>query len=134
MARFQCFRTEDRRVRWRLLGGNNRVLGISVRMFADHAAALADVEHVRASLPTAAFEFDHVHGGQWWWRMSLRGLDIAQSAHGFARRVDASIASDRFGKSVVDADTDLPLVVFQPGRRGREVPRETPFTDVECRP
>jgi uncharacterized protein YegP (UPF0339 family) len=122
LARFQCFRTDGRRVRWRLLGGNNRVLGVSARDFEDHAAALDDVELVRTSVQQAEFEFEHADGGQWGWRMSLRDKQIAQSAHGFARRVDASLAADRFGRSVHGADTDLPLAVFQPGRRGREIP------------
>lgn len=122
MARFQCFRTDGRRVRWRLLGGNNRVLGVSVRDFADHAAALDDVEQVRRSAAQAEFDFEHGDSGQWWWRMSVRDRRIAQSAHGFARRVDAALAAGRFGRSVRGADSDLPLAVFQPGRRGREIP------------
>lgn len=117
-------------MRWRLLGGNNRVLGVSVRDFADHAAALDDVEQVRRSVTLANFDFDHGDSGQWWWRMSLRDRQMAQSAHGFARRVDASLAADRFGRSVRGADNDLPLAVFQPGRRGREIP----LGDQENRP
>lgn len=122
MARFQCFRTDGRRVRWRLLGGNNRVLGVSARDFVDHAAALDDVDLVRRSVQQAEFEFEHADNGQWGWRMSLRAEQVAQSAHSFARRVDASLAADRFGRSARGADTDLPLAVFQPGRRGREIP------------
>ena len=109
-------------MRWRLLGGNNRVLGVSVRDFADHAAALDDVEQVRRSAAQAEFDFEHGDSGQWWWRMSVRDRRMAQSAHGFARRVDAALAADRFGRSVRGADNDLPLAVFQPGRRGREIP------------
>lgn len=126
VARFQCFRTDDRRVRWRLLGGNNRVLGVSARDFADHAAALDDVEQVRISAPQAEFDFEHADGGQWRWRMSVRDRQLAHSAHGFARRVDASLAAVRFGRWVRGADADLPLAVFQPGRRGREIPLGEP--------
>ena len=115
-------------MRWRLLGGNNRVLGISARDFEDHVAALDDVELVRCSVPRAEFEFDHANNGQWWWRMTVGDQSIAQSAHGFARRVDASLASGRFGRSVQGADTDLPLAVFQAGRRGREIPLGDPDT------
>lgn len=122
VARFQCFRTDRQRVRWRLLGGNNRVLGISVRAFQDHAATLDEVERVRRQVASAAYEIDHVPGGQWWWRMSLEGKACASSAHGFARRVDAVLASGRFRRAVTTATTDLPLAVFQPGRRGREIP------------
>ncbi|WP_211767855.1 DUF1508 domain-containing protein [Kutzneria sp. CA-103260] len=113
-------------MRWRLLGGNNRVLGVSARDFADHAAALDDVERIRRSAAQAEFDFEHGDGGQWWWRMSVRDRPVAQSAHGFARRVDAALAADRFGRSVRGADSDLPLAVFQPGRRGREIPLGEP--------
>lgn len=124
MSRFQFFRTDQQRVRWRLLGGNNRVLGVSVRALGDQSVALEEVELVRRCMDEAVFEIDHVHSGLWWWRMrpSAPGPELAGSAHGFARRVDAALSSRRFRQRAPQADVDLTLVVFQPGRRGREVP------------
>lgn len=120
VARFQCYRMENHAVRWRLLGGNNRVLGVSAKPADDHAAALAEVETVRTRLADAIFEVEHVPAGQWWWHMVVDGVESAQSAHGFARRIDALLSSRRFTVLVPDADADRTLVVFQPGRRGRE--------------
>jgi hypothetical protein len=124
VARFQCFRTTQLRVRWRLLGGNNRVLGVSARDLVDHAAALAEVEAVRAGVGAAEFGLERIPSGLWWWRMRLSGKDFARSAHGFARRVDATLACQRFQVRAPGATTDLTLVVFAPGRRGREIPFE----------
>jgi hypothetical protein len=124
VSRFQFFRTDLQRVRWRLLGGNNRVLGVSLRALGDQAAALEEVDLVRKCVDEAEFQIDHVHSGQWWWRMRPAGQasELAGSAHGFARRVDAALSSRRFRQRAPQADVDLTLVVFQPGRRGREVP------------
>jgi hypothetical protein len=79
-------------IRWRLLGGNNRVLGVGVR---DHA--------------------EHAGNGRWWWQMA----DLARSAQGFARRVDADLAAGRFRDRVGEADVDPVVAVFYPGQRGR---------------
>lgn len=124
MSRFQFFRTDQQRVRWRLLGGNNRVLGVSVRALDDQGSALEEVDLVRKCAEDADFDIEHVHSGLWWWRMRPAGPgpELAGSAHGFARRVDAALSSRRFRQRAPQADVDLTLVVFQPGRRGREVP------------
>ncbi|HEY4023115.1 MAG TPA: hypothetical protein VGM75_30810 [Pseudonocardiaceae bacterium] len=120
MSRFQFFRTDQLWVRWRLLGGNNRVLGVSVRALGDHSAAMRELELVRQYAAGAKFEISHVRSGLWWWRMrpSVRGPELASSAHGFARRVDAMLSSRRFRQRAPQADVDLTLVDFQPGRRG----------------
>ncbi|MBW4716902.1 DUF1508 domain-containing protein [Saccharothrix obliqua] len=115
MARFQCYRTAESGVRWRLLGGNNRVLGVGVRVHAAHLDALAEIELVRAGAITAAFVIEHADNGSWWWRLA----DLARSAQGFARRVDAELAAGRFRDRVAPAELDPVLAVFQPGKRGR---------------
>ena len=121
MARFQCFRTDLHTVRWRLLGGNNRVLGVSASASDDHGAALAEIAEVRTRIHGAELHIEHVHSGQWWWWMNIDGRKLVLSAHGFARRVDAQLSSRRFSARVPQAESDLALVVFQPGRRGREI-------------
>ncbi|WP_345020017.1 hypothetical protein [Saccharothrix violaceirubra] len=102
-------------VRWRLLGGNNRVLGVGVRVHLDQAAALAEIEVVRVDGAMADFTIEHADNGAWWWRLG----GLARSAQGFARRVDAELAAARFRDRVADAALDPVLAVFQPGRRGR---------------
>ncbi|HEV3361448.1 MAG TPA: hypothetical protein VG247_31925 [Pseudonocardiaceae bacterium] len=130
MARFQFFRTERNLVQWRLLAGNNRVLGVSIQAFPEHASAFAEVEIIRKHGADADFEVEHTSAGQWWWRLSVADpssasappLAGATSGRGFARRVDALLAVERFRQRASDAEPDWSLAVFQPGRRGREIP------------
>jgi uncharacterized protein YegP (UPF0339 family) len=129
VARFQFFRTERDLVQWRLLAGNNRVLGISVQSFPEHASALAEVEIIREYGVDAEFEVERTSAGQWWWltvadpsSASAPPLAGATSGRGFARRVDALLAVERFRQRARDAEPDWSLAVFQPGRRGREIP------------
>jgi uncharacterized protein YegP (UPF0339 family) len=126
VARFQCFRTNQQQVRWRLLGGNNRVLGVSASTFPDHGTALNDIHRITTQIADLDFEIEHVHSGLWWWSLRSNGARVASSARGFARRVDAAVSYQRFRQRAPEAETDPTLVVFQPGRRGREAaPHET---------
>lgn len=128
MARFQCFRTDGQRARWRLLGGNNRVLGMSMRTLDDHPAAIAEVELVRQYAGKVDFELAHVSSGLWTWRMDFPDPEmiepsaVAISPRGFARRVDAGLAAERFREQAQEAELDWTLVIYQAGRRGRVIP------------
>lgn len=133
MAHFQCFRTDQEHVRWRLLGGNNRVLGVSAHSQTDLTAALDEIDLVRKKLYEAEFGLEHVPTGPWRWRMWLGEADFACAAHGFARRVDAALSCERFQTRVPGADVDRTLVVFQPGRRGREIHPQPDRRDVVAR-
>ncbi len=120
MARFQCFRNDSSGVRWRLLGGNNRVLGLSVRGHADHSAALREVDTLRGVVADARLEFERSLAGQWWWQLSLAETPVARSAQGSARKIDADLAAKRFMRRVREASVDSSVMVFQPGHRGRQ--------------
>lgn len=128
MARFQCFRTDRQFVRWRLLSGNNRVLGMSKRMLADHSAAMAEVALVRQYAGKVDFDLDHVSSGLWIWRMDdpdpevIAPSALATSSRAFARRVDASLAAERFRERAPIADLDWTLTIYQTGRRSRGIP------------
>ncbi|MFD9741549.1 hypothetical protein [Umezawaea sp. NPDC059074] len=102
-------------IRWRLLGGNNRVLGVGVRDHPEYADVVVEIELVRASLVVPSFEIEHSGSGRWWWRIA----ELARSAQGFARRVDAELAAGRFRARVSEADVDPAIAVFYPGQRGR---------------
>jgi hypothetical protein len=115
---------DQQQVRWRLLGGNNRVLGVAAEPLRDHVTAMDEVDLVRKRIDDAEFTLEHVHSGLWWWRMTVDEIEVARASRGFARRVDAVLACRRFRQRVPEAETDLTLVVFQPGRRGREVPHD----------
>lgn len=119
MARFQCFRTDASGVRWRLLGGNNRVLGLSVRGHPDHAAAVREVDALRGQADDARLEFERAATGHWWWHLSVADVPVARSAQGFARKIDANLAAKRFMSRLPEASVDSSVMVFQPGHRGR---------------
>lgn len=97
------------------MGGNNRVLGVSVRVHDDLDSAVDEITSIRRSVALADFVIGHAEDGSWWWRLG----ELARSAQGFARRVDADLASERFRLRAVDAELDPSLAVYQSGRRGR---------------
>jgi hypothetical protein len=122
MARFQCFRTGTSGVRWRLLGGNNRVLGVSVRGHVDQGGAVREVDTLREVATDARLEFERSSAGHWWWQLSVSDIPVARSAQGFARKIDADLAAKRFMRRVNEASLDSSVMVFQHGHRGK------PFT------
>jgi uncharacterized protein YegP (UPF0339 family) len=126
VSRFQCYRTDESRVRWRLLGGNNRVLGIGLLSHSDYDAAVVDIDWVRQTAPGAVFDVEHAHTGLWWWRMQGRQGWVARSAQGFARRVDATLAAARFRTRAPAAAIAPVVAVFQSGRRGRLIRESGP--------
>jgi|ERR1043165_9251818 hypothetical protein len=119
MARFQCFRSDSSGVRWRLLGGNNRVLGVSVRGHTDHSAAVRELDVLREEADNARLDFERSTTGHWWWHLSVSDLPVARSAQGFARKIDADLAAKRFVRRIAEATLDSSVMVFQPGHRGR---------------
>ncbi|WP_236795932.1 hypothetical protein [Amycolatopsis sp. GM8] len=119
MSRFQLYRTDESRIRWRLLGGNNRVLCVGERWHADQAAALAEVALVRLVAPRADLTVEHEETALWWWRAVVGKANLVKSAQGFARRIDAERAVERFRRCAPAAVVEPGLAVFPPGRRGR---------------
>lgn len=120
MVRFQCFRTDSSGVRWRLLGGNRRVLGLSVREHADQPAAMREVDTLRVLADEARMELERSESGYWWWRMSVHDEPVARSAQGFARKTDADMAAKRFVERVREASVDSLMMIFQSSHRGRQ--------------
>ncbi|WP_132119179.1 hypothetical protein [Actinocrispum wychmicini] len=102
------------------MGGNNRVLGLSVRGHADHGAAVQEVDTVRVLAGDVRLEFERAATGHWWWQLSMDDLPVARSAQGFARKIDADLAAKRFMDRVREASVDSSVMVFQPGHRGRQ--------------
>jgi hypothetical protein len=128
VVRFQCFRDGREQVRWRLLGSNNRVLGIALRTAPDHLSALAEVDTVRKYAKETDFQLIRVGSGSWSWRLTFPAstsasgsVPVATSPRTFPRQVDARLAAERFRLRVEEADVDRVLVVFHAGRRGRAV-------------
>jgi hypothetical protein len=128
VVRFQCFRVGQQQVRWRLLGSNNRVLGVSLQPTPDHMSALAEVETVRKYAMETGFQLLRVASGLWSWQMTFPATlttdsaPVATSSRNFPRQVDARLAAQRFKQRVQEAEVDRTLAVFNPGRRGRTIP------------
>jgi hypothetical protein len=125
VVRFQCFRVCPQQVRWRLLGSNNRVLGVSSGATRDHVSALAEVEIVREYVMETDFELRRVASGLWSWRMVFTGRKsstgqsgpVATSSRNFPRQVDARLAAQRFRQRAQEADVDRTLALFNSARR-----------------
>jgi hypothetical protein len=94
----------------------------------DHSTAMAEVDLVRQYAGKIDFELDRVSSGLWTWRMDFPDAEriepsaVATSSRGFARRVDASLAAERFRERAQEADMDWTLAIYQTGRRSRAVP------------
>ena len=119
MARFQCYRTEDSRIRWRLLGGNNRIICLGIQWHADLVGAMAEVALVRLVAPASQVRIEHNEAGLWWWHLAIDKANLARSAQGFPRRIDAERAVERFRRSADEARIDPGLAIFPAGKRGR---------------
>ncbi|MFJ8582577.1 hypothetical protein [Micromonospora sp. NPDC093277] len=118
-ARYQCYRVDQGLIAWRLLAGNNRVLGVSVHQFRALELAVASIERVHREVERGEFVVERQVGGLWWWDLAAGATPIARSAQGFARRVDARLAASRFRENATIADVEQGLSVFGAGRRGR---------------
>lgn len=99
-----------------------------MRTLDDHPAAMTEVELVRQYAGKVDFELEHVSSGLWTWRMDFPDPEViepraaATSSRGFARRVDASLAAERFRERAQEAELDWTLAIYQAGRRGRVIP------------
>jgi hypothetical protein len=61
----------------------------------------------------------------WYWRMHDGGTQIATSASGFARRLDAQRAADRFVRAATAAHVQLGVVTMPDRVRHRLGPSRT---------
>jgi hypothetical protein len=71
---------------WRLVGGNNRVLGCSPDPFVDFESAVAAVQHLRSRIEDAApvLGVDPQSGARSW-RLEIDGVVVARSGRGYLR-------------------------------------------------
>src|SRR5215469_16983983 len=99
-----------------------------MRTLDDHPSAIAEVELVRQYAGEVDFELQHVSSGLWTWRMdfpdpgAIEPNAVATSSRGFARRVDAGLAAERFCELAPEAELDWTLMIYQAGflsRTGR---------------
>lgn len=103
-------------VRWRLAGSNQRFTGMAAAVLPGLAAAVADVEDLRARLHLLSGEVDVVAPGRWTW--ILRRPDGQASVHAprlYSRRVDCRRSLELFVAQVPTAARDTTLRL--PGKR-----------------
>jgi hypothetical protein len=112
LARFQCYHVGDGCIRWRLLGGNNRQLGVACGAHSDVGSAIGEIAVVKASLRLECFEIARSENGRWSWLLVPEGRRLARGAQSFARRVDALLAARRFMTRAAQARVDERLAVF----------------------
>ncbi|WP_410626741.1 DUF1508 domain-containing protein [Amycolatopsis sp. cmx-8-4] len=94
--RFQLVQTEQRTLRWRLLGGNNVSMGAGVADCARAAECLADIAALKAHLNSLSTDFRHISGGRWRWLLRLDEVPVAEATHAYGRRIEAQRGLDRF--------------------------------------
>ncbi|WP_295693156.1 hypothetical protein [Lapillicoccus sp.] len=94
-ARFQLYVATDVPL-WRLLGGNNRAYGRSVRPMlsvteAQRSCLLAATAAVRGT-----FELSSASGRAWTWVLIFEGEPVARSDSPYGRRIECRASAARF--------------------------------------
>lgn len=108
-----------------LLGGNNRLIGVAAAGAPTVGRAVIGAERARDVAATAEISFTVADDRLWYWRMHENGQQIAMSASGFARRLDAQRAADRFIRAATAAQVQLGVVTMPDRVRLRPGPSRT---------
>ena len=114
-VRFHFHRTRHGEVVWRLVGPNNRVLGVSPAGFGGDEAAVRAAHDVRSHAASGTITVILEPSRQWRWSLTDDDLGVfAVSAHGYERRTTCEIGVRRFMAGAATALIDRAI-----GRRGR---------------
>lgn len=124
-SRFRFRRLSDGGFGWMLLGGNNRLIGVAAASAPTVARAVTGAERAREVAASAEITFTVADDRLWYWRMHDSGQQIATSASGFARRLDAQRAADRFVRAATAAQVQLGVVGMPDRVRLRPGPSRT---------
>lgn len=108
-----------------LLGGNNRLIGVAAAGAPTVGRAVLGAEQARKLAASADVSFTVADDRLWYWRMQDSGEDIAMSASGFARRLDAQRAAGRFIRAATGAHVQLGVVTMPDRVRLRPGPSRT---------
>jgi hypothetical protein len=108
-----------------LLGGNNRLIGVAAAGAPTVGRAVLGAEQARSVAASAEITFTVADDRLWYWRMHDGGTQIATSASGFARRLDAQRAADRFVRAATAAHVQLGVVTMPDRVRHRLGPSRT---------
>lgn len=124
-SRFRFRRLADGGFGWMLLGGNNRLIGVAAASAPTVGRAVVGAERARQVAATAEITCTVADDRLWYWRMQDDGQRIAASASGFARRLDAQRAADRFVRAATVAQVQLGIVTMPDRVRLRTGPSRT---------
>ncbi len=116
-SRFQVFHLGDARLRWRLVAGNNKVLGKGSREHGDVPSVRAELEQVRAAAREGATGLHRTAQG-WTWSLVAAAETLATSSRAFQRRTEAELSATRFCTLAHGADVQSVVAVY-PGAESR---------------
>lgn len=108
-----------------LLGGNNRLIGVAAASAPTVGRAVLGAERAREVAASAEVSYTVAADRLWYWRMQDGGEQVATSASGFARRLDAQRAAGRFIRAAADAQIQLGVVAMPDRVRLRPGPSRT---------
>ena len=124
-SRFRFRRLSDGGYGWMLLGGNNRLIGVAAAGAPTVGRAVIGAERARDLAAVADISFTVADDRLWYWRLHENGQQLAMSASGFARRLDAQRAADRFVRAATVAHIQLGVVTMPDRVRLRPGPSRT---------
>lgn len=115
--RFQLVQTEQRTLRWRLLGRNNVSLGTGTAEHARAVDCVASIAWLKSHLDVLRADFSHVSGGRWRWRLGTAENPVAEATHAYGRRIEAQRGLERFRLAVREAAVDTGAEALADWRR-----------------
>ena len=84
-------------VLWRLLSSNNRELGRSQMLHADHAMSVEDLLHLKRNIERVEPVITHAeYGVEWHWALLLDGAQVARSSRGYERLRECHYSLEQF--------------------------------------
>ena len=98
------------RVGWRLLSGNNRVIGVGRSTFATEAQCRAAVAALQRDIDTASGKVRRVAGNRWMWELDLGAAAAAMSGHSFDRMIRCEQSLEIFRTEIGSATVRTELL------------------------
>lgn len=104
-ARYDVHLDAERRVRWRMVAPNGRVIARSARGHASAAVCRAELDSLRARVAELRPLMGRADGGRGWcWSLAMEGgTVVAVSARTYERLESCQISYDRFLRALVAA-------------------------------
>lgn len=102
-ARYDVHLDAERRVRWRMIAPNGRVIARSARGYASAAVCRAELEALRTRVADLRPLMGRADGGRGWsWSLAVDGgAAVVVSARTYERLESCQISFDRFVRALV---------------------------------